>query len=47
MLFCVDPEDEDILEVNITIDDVVATRKFRRHLNLSAQGAGGRRHSIC
>ena len=46
-MYKVDPEDEDILEVLITIDDVEAKRRFRRHLNLSAQGAGGRRHSVC
>ena len=42
-----DPEDEDILDVTIKIDDVVARRRFRKHLNLSELGAGGRRHSVC
>ena len=46
MLFCVDPEDDDILVVRIRIDNVEASRKFRRHQN-SGLGAGGRRHSIC
>ena len=46
-LFKVDSEDEDILDVTTTIDDVMARRRFRRHFNLGLQGAGGRRHSVC
>ena len=43
----VDEDDSDILNVTYLIDDVVAWRKFRRHLNLAKLGAGGRRHSVC
>ena len=47
MRYQVDGEDEDILVVTINIDNVVAKRKFRRHLNIVPNSAGGRRHSIC
>ena len=42
-----DSDDDDILDVEITIDDIVASRRFRRHFNVAALGAGGRRHSVC
>lgn len=43
----VDEEDDDILNATYLIEDVKAWRKFRRHVNFAAGGAGGRRHSIC
>ena len=47
-IYQVDTEDEDILNVITTIDNVVAKRRFRRHLNISANlVAAGRRHSVC